>query len=147
MSLLRVRPYGNLFNLGRDFERLFADNVYPSERELLEKGFCSPKTDIYEDKDKYVFSLEVPGVKKENINIEFNENLLTVSGQKEIEKELKEENFYRIERGYGKFSRSFSVPRDVDVKGVEAHLQDGVLTLVMPKIEEQKAKSIEIKVK
>jgi HSP20 family protein len=106
-----------------------------------------PLTDIHETKDAYVFKVDLPGFKKEDINVEFTGDTLIMRGErKQEEEETKNENCHRLERSYGVFERSFTIPKNVDPKKIEAELKDGILQLSIPKVEEAKTKAIPITV-
>lgn len=107
----------------------------------------SPATDIYETKDEFVFKLEVPGMTKDDIQIEFNNETLMIKGERKEEKEVKEDDYHRIERRCGTFTRSFNLPKNIDEKKIDASIKDGVLELRLPKKEEAKIKAIPIKIK
>jgi HSP20 family protein len=107
----------------------------------------SPSCDIYETKNEIVVKAEIPGVKKEDIKLSLQENVLTLTGERKFEEETKKENYVRVERGYGSFMRSFTLPSYVDVKKIGAEFKDGLLEVKLPKSEETKPKEIEIKVK
>jgi HSP20 family protein len=105
-----------------------------------------PPVDIYEDKDGVVLKAELPGMKKEDIDVRVENNVLTMNGQRKREQEVKEDGYFRSERAYGSFSRSFSLPTTVDVKKINASYKEGVLTVQLPKLEEAKPKQIDVKV-
>jgi len=102
--------------------------------------------DIHEDSNNIYLKAELPGIKKEELNIAVEGDTLTIKGEKKHESEVKEEQFHVMERTYGSFSRSFSLPTNVDSSNVRADYKDGVLTLTLPKKEESKPKKIEVKV-
>jgi len=105
----------------------------------------APAFEVKENSDSYVFSVDVPGIKEQDLEITLTGDRLTVRGKRESEKEAKEDTYYTYERSYGSFVRSFTVPEGADVDHVRADLKDGVLTLVIPKRPEIKAKHIAIK--
>ncbi len=149
MSLIRyINPeLSNLSSIGnlRDhFGRLF-DIAFPT-RSAESFGDWTPSLDAHEDKDKYVVALEVPGLKKEDINVSVHDGVLTVSGERKNEKTVTEGTVHRRERFYGKFSRSVSMPTAVNAAKVSAVYKDGVLTVEVPKAEEAKPKTVEVKV-
>lgn len=109
-------------------------------------GDWSPALDAFEDKDKYTVSIEVPGLKKDDLNVTVHDGVLTISGERKTEKDVKEGTVHRTERYYGKFSRSVSLPAAVRADKVSAAYKDGVLTVEVPKAEEAKPKTIEVKV-
>jgi HSP20 family protein len=146
MSLIRyINPELNsLGNLRDHFGRLF-DIAFPT-RPAESLADWTPALDAHEDKDKYTVSVEVPGLKKEDINVSVHDGVLTVSGERKNEKTVKEGTVHRTERFYGKFSRSVSLPTAVRSDKVSAVYKDGILTVEIPKAEEAKPKTVEIKV-
>ena len=122
--------------------RLFGLTTRPAES----FGDWSPALDAFEDKDKYTVSIEVPGLKKDDLNVTVHDGVLTISGERKTEKDVKEGTVHRTERYYGKFSRSVSLPAAVRADKVSAAYKDGVLTVEVPKAEEAKPKTIEVKV-
>lgn len=148
MSIIKWRPYGDLLEVTKRVNRLFDDDYLDYfDRADPSVENWSPVTDIYETKDHYVFKIEVPGLSKDDIKIEFKENVLIIKGEKKEEKEVKKENYHRIESFRGVFSRSFTIPKDIDPKKIEAALQDGILELKVGKAEEKKTKVIPITIK
>jgi HSP20 family protein len=109
-------------------------------------GDWLPALDAYEDNDKYVVSLELPGLKKEDIAVTVQDGVLTVAGERKREQDIASGNVHRTERFYGKFTRSVSLPATAKADQVAASYRDGVLHVVLPKAEEAKPKSIEVKV-
>jgi HSP20 family protein len=140
MKLVRWEPFG------REFASLAnrLNQAFDMDRESF--GGWHPPVDIYEDKDGVVLKAELPGMKKEDIDVRVENNVLTMNGQRKREQEVKEDGYFRCERSYGSFSRSFSLPTTVDVKKINASYKDGVLTVSLPKLEEAKPKQIDVKV-
>ena len=122
--------------------RLFGLTTRPAES----FGDWSPALDAFEDKDKYTVCIEVPGLKKDDLNVTVHDGVLTISGERKTEKDVKEGTVHRTERYYGKFSRSVSLPSAIRADKVSAAYKDGVLTVEVPKAEEAKPKTIEVKV-
>lgn len=112
--------------------------------ELTTSGNFVPPVDIYEDENSISLRLEVPGMKQEDVDIRLENNTLTVRGERKFEKEEKEENFHRIERRYGSFARSFTLPNTVDSENVKADYKDGILWISLGKRAETKPKQIKI---
>jgi HSP20 family protein len=112
--------------------------------ELGTTGSFVPPVDIYEDENSLSLRLEIPGMKQEDLDIRLENHTLTVRGERKFEKEEKEENFHRIERRYGSFTRSFTLPNTVDTDNVNADYKDGVLTIMLTKRAETKPKQIKI---
>ncbi|HMV49960.1 MAG TPA: Hsp20/alpha crystallin family protein [Blastocatellia bacterium] len=142
------------FDPFRNFEdrmkRFFSEGFTPSNR-LVEENWSlaawSPTCDIYETDNEIVVKAELPEVKKEDVNVTIENNVLTLRGERKFSEETKRENYHRLERSYGEFSRSFTLPSFVDAGKVNAEFKDGMLRVTMPKREEAKPKPIEVKVK
>jgi HSP20 family protein len=137
-SLVRWQPFQDLNSLQRQMNRML-DNFFgrttslmPFEENLSDWEF-GPPVDIYEDDQRLTFKVEVPGIDEKDIKVEFENNVLTVHGERKLEKDMKEENFRRMERHYGAFSRSFTLPSTVDPEKIEADYNHGVLAIQMPK--------------
>ena len=145
MKLVRWEPFGSDFarmanRLNRAFDLRFQD----SDRESL--GIWNPPVDIFEDKDGVGLNAELPGMKKDDIELRVENNVLTLQGERKRENETNEEGYFRSERAYGTFSRSFSLPTSVDTSKIGAEYKDGVLSVSLPKAEEAKPKQIDVKV-
>jgi HSP20 family protein len=141
MSLIRWNPYRNLVSLPREINRFFNDfgvDVWNTDT------VWNPAVDITETEDGYEVKAEIPGIKKDEIKINFEDDVLTLSGERNHEKEAKNKNYHRIERRYGKFQRSFFLPKYVKADGIKANYKNGVLTVNIPKREEAKPKEIAI---
>lgn len=152
MSLIRYQSpelsgwtsFDRLASLRDEFNRLF-DFSLPSRDTGLFSGW-SPSLDVYDDKDSLVVTVELPGLKKEDIAISFHDGSLTVSGERKHEVEQKKSgSTFRSERYFGKFQRTVSLPARVDVGNVKAAYKDGILTVTLPKAEEAKPRQIEVK--
>jgi HSP20 family protein len=107
----------------------------------------TPAVDVAEHESEYIVKVELPGVAREDVKITMQENILTIRGEKKAEKEAHEPNFHRVERSYGSFQRSFTLPTHVKNDRIEASYRDGILTVTLPKAEDAKPKQIEVKVK
>jgi HSP20 family protein len=115
-----------------------------SEEEQLFTGTWAPPVDIYETKDRMVLKAELPGFDEKQIQLRFEDGVLSIEGERKFEKEHADENYHRVERSYGKFVRSFSIPATVDNERISASFHNGVLTVELPKREETKPKQIKI---
>jgi HSP20 family protein len=138
----------NVLSMQREINRMF-DDFFRSdtdEASLLESEW-KPAVDITEEENAYVAKVEIPGVEKEDVKITLQDNVLTIRGEKKAEKKTKDASMHRVERYYGSFQRSFSLPTSVRSDAVGAEYKDGILTVVMPKAEVTKPKQIEVKVK
>jgi HSP20 family protein len=127
--------------------RLFRESYSPEgpEEALTTTGFA-PLVDIYEDEHNITLKIEVPGIDEKDIDVRIENNTLTVHGERKIEKEEKEENFRRVERQYGSFTRSFTLPTTVDTEKVSAHYDKGILKISLAKKAEAKPKQIKVNV-
>jgi len=138
-----VHGYGKNKRLGllNDFLNSFDD----SESTTL--ADFKPAVNTREGKDAYHVDVDLPGVKKENIEVDVENNILTISGQREVKSEVREGDYYKVESSFGKFQRSFTLPEKVDLENIRAACEDGVLEVVIPKlqIEQKSIKKIEIK--
>ena len=150
-SLVRWQPFQELNSLQKQMNRMFdsffgrTTSLMPFEENLNDLEF-GPPVDIYEDDQKLTFKVEVPGIDEKDIKVEVENNVLTVHGERELEKDIKEENFRRMERHYGAFSRSFTLPSTVDPEKIEADYTHGVLAIQMPKRAEARPKEIKVNV-
>ena len=130
------------FKQFKELERSFYN--YPSNNESV-NGFV-PVVNTREGESAYHIDVDLPGVKKEDIKVDINKDVLTISGERKTKDEVKEEDYYKVETSFGKFTRSFTIPENVDVENIEARSDNGVLEVIIPKKEEQaNKKSIEIK--
>jgi HSP20 family protein len=138
----------DLLNMHRGIDRMF-DTLFSggSWDEKTASSMWSPAVDVEERDLDYVVRVELPGVAKEDVNITTRENILTIRGEKKQKKESKESGYHRVERLYGSFQRSFALPGNVKDEKIEATFTDGILEVLVPKAEEAKARSIEVKVK
>jgi HSP20 family protein len=127
--------------------RIFRESFRPeSSEEVLTTGNFAPPVDVYEDEHNITLKIEAPGIDEKDINVSIENNTLTVHGQRKFEKDEKEENFHRVERMYGNFTRSFALPNTVDTDQVSAHFDRGVLKIRLSKKAEAKPKQIKVNV-
>jgi HSP20 family protein len=147
MAIVRFEPFLNPVTTQNQFERLFREAFSPvlGESEASTRTWAPP-VDIYENGDNLVLKAELPGINPDDVEIRVEDNTLYLKGERKFEKEVKEQNYHRVERSYGTFTRTFSLPNSVDSDKVAASFKDGVLTLTMPKKEEAKPKTIKINV-
>jgi HSP20 family protein len=145
--LTRWDPFRELSALQNRMSRLFEEQQYGSGREeSLTAGAFVPPVDIYEDEHSIQLKLEVPGIDQKDLDVKVENNVLTVSGERKFEKEEKEENFRRVERRYGSFTRSFTLPNTVNPEDVSADYNDGVLKIRLGKRAEAKPKQIKVNI-
>ncbi len=152
MALVKWNPAKELLNMEREFNRMFNTlssrfGLREGEDEDFENAVWMPLTDIIEEDDKYILRMDLPGVDKKDVKISYANGELQISGERKQEKESKNATYHRIERAYGKYYRSFSLPEKILEDKIEAQFKDGSLTITIPKAEEAKPKEIEVKVK
>ncbi|MGA7313166.1 MAG: Hsp20/alpha crystallin family protein [Silvibacterium sp.] len=147
MTITRWDPYREVWTLQNRLSSLFQDyGRGHGENDSVSTAAFVPPVDVYENEHKIVLKLEVPGLKQEDLDIQIENNALTVKGERKFEKEEKEENFHRIERRYGSFFRSFKVPNTVNSEAVKASYDAGVLRIELEKRAEAKPKQIKVQV-
>jgi len=145
--LTRWEPVRELANLHERMNRLFNDSFSPvTSQESLSAGSFVPPVDVYEDEQGIRLKMEVPGIDEKDIDVRLENNLLTVRGERKLESETKEENYHRIERRYGSFTRSFTLPNTVNPEEVKASYAKGVLTIALGKRAEARPKQIKVNV-
>ncbi|HXG37856.1 MAG TPA: Hsp20/alpha crystallin family protein [Bacteroidota bacterium] len=156
MSLIRWNPTreltswaSDLWNMQREINRVF-DNFFRGgvqDDGSLGLSYWMPAVDIAEHDNEFVVKVELPGVSKDDVKVTLESNILTIRGEKKQDRETKNENYHRLERTYGSFQRSFTLPSSVRSDKIEAVYKDGILTITLPKAEEAKPKLIDVKVK
>src|SRR5580700_9542427 len=148
MTLItRYDPFREFISLQDRMNRLFRDpRGAEGQDESLTSPAFAPPVDVYEDDHNLTLKLEVPGIDEKDIDVRIENNTLTVHGERKFEKEEKEENFRRVERQYGSFTRSFSLPQTVDTEKVSATYDKGVLKITLPKKAEAKPKQIKVNI-
>ena len=142
--LTRWDPFRELGTLQDRMNRLFHDSFGEGREEALTTTAFAPPVDVYEDEHNVTLKIEVPGIDEKDINVSIENNTLTVHGERRFEKDEKEENFHRVERMYGSFTRSFTLPNTVDPEQVSAHYEKGVLKIRLAKKAEAKPKQITV---
>ena len=141
----RWEPFRDMLSLRADMDRLLG-SLFGGGHEDRE-GLWAPIVDIEEDNDSIIVKAEIPGMKKEDIKVSVQSNLLTITGERKHESETKNKTFHRVERSYGRFSRMITLPTDVDSDRVKANYKDGILSITLPKPEAVKPKHIEVEIK
>ena len=145
MSIARFDPFRDLMNLQQRINRLF-EEVFPrGERAEVVQAAWAPAVDIYEEPEAILIEADLPGLNKDDVSVNLENNVLTIQGERKLEREDKRENYRRIERAYGVFARSFTLPSNVDAAKIDAEFKDGVLRIRLPKKEEAKPRQIEVK--
>lgn len=144
MSMVKYDPFRELRNLQDEMTRLFVGAAPRGGREDLAGGSWIPSVDIFEDRDRLVLEADLPGMKREDFEISVENNVITLKGERKFEKKVEGDNYHRVERSYGSFTRSFTLPQTVTADGATAEFENGILRVSLPKREETKAKKIEI---
>jgi len=148
MAIVRWEPFRDLMTLQERMNRMFDESFgrLRATDDSVDSGVWSPAVDIYETDHDIVLKAELPEVKEKDIDIRLENNTLTLKGERKFEKETKEENYHRVERAYGAFSRSFTLPVTVDQDKINAEYKDGILKITMPKKEETKPKQVKVNI-
>lgn len=145
MNLVTYDPFREMRSLQDEVNRLFSSSFNRSGDNEMMRGSWSPSVDIYENKDQIVLEAELPGMRPEDVNISIENNVLTIHGERKFEKKDEKDNFHRVERSYGSFTRSFTLPPTVTSEAADAVFENGILRLTLAKREEAKPRRIEIK--
>jgi HSP20 family protein len=145
MNIVKYDPFRELRSLQDEMTRLFT-GVGPAAfgREDMVHGGWNPSVDIFEENDNLVLEAELPGMKRDDFELSIENNVITLKGERKFEKKSEGENYHRVERSYGSFTRSFTLPQTVTAEGAKAEFNDGVLRVTLPKREETKARRIEV---
>ncbi len=145
MAVVKWDPFRDLLSIQDRMNRLFEQTLSRSRAEEgITASTWAPAVDIYETPETIVLKAELPGLRREDIEIEVRENTLTLRGERRFAKDVQEENYLRIERAYGAFQRSFTLPTTISQEKIRAVFRDGVLELTLPKAEEAKPRKIAI---
>jgi len=148
MYVTKYNPAKEFEEFRRGFENLnsLLSNFTGTKEPSINSDFL-PSVNTREGENAYHIEIDLPGVKKEDISVDVKDNVITISGERKSREESEEKDYYRVESSYGKFERSFTLPENVDTENIHAESQDGVLEVVIPKMEkpEDKPKKIEIK--
>jgi HSP20 family protein len=144
--LTRWEPFREFTTLQDRMSRLFRDSFSEGREESLTTSTFAPPVDVYEDDHNVTLKIEVPGIDEKDIDVRIENNVLTVHGERKFEKEEKEENYRRVERQYGSFTRSFTLPNTVDAEKVSANYDKGILKVTLVKKAEAKPKQIKVNV-
>ncbi len=151
MAIVRWEPFRDLVSIqdrmNRIFDEAFRGVGHPgAEEDWALGGSWAPPVDIYEHEGNLVLKAELPGIDPKQVDVRVENNVLTLQGERKFESEVKREHYHRVERAYGTFTRSFTLPNVVDTANIKAEFKDGVLRVTMPKREEAKPKQISIAV-
>ena len=144
-----MQPVSPFAEMEQYFDNFFRNPFSMLAHPLMSQGMprmmeMSPSVDIFEDGDEVVVKAEIPGVKKEDLDVTITDNSLTISGEKKQEEKVEKKDFHRVERSYGSFSRSFRLPENVNGSKAKANFKDGLLEVRLPRTKEAKQKKIEI---
>ncbi len=142
MTLVRWDPFRELMNVQGRLNQILADTANTGRDDAY--GTWVPPVDIFERGEELVIRAELPGVNRDELEIQVEDGTLALSGERRREEQVEEQNAYRLERSYGKFSRSFRLPTTVDTSKISAQYKDGVLEIVLPKLEEAKPRKVKI---
>jgi HSP20 family protein len=146
-AMKRVDPFQELMGIQDRMNQLFRGNFAGYGDDTLTSGAWSPTVDIYETPEAIEMTFEIPGVNQKDIKVHFENNLLTVSGERKLEHEDRRDGYHRVERNYGNFHRSFTVPSTIDPNQINAVCENGLLRLRLAKRPETQPRAIEVKVK
>ena len=128
-----------------EMDRLFDDFFGMTPAQNAKNAVWSPAVDIREDENSFIIEAELPGMSKEDIHLEVEQNMLSIKGERKFERKDEQENYHFVERSYGSFYRSFTLPKNVNTEEISAEHKDGMLVITVPKAEEVKPKKVEIK--
>jgi HSP20 family protein len=148
MNLVKWDPFKELEDVSNRLNRIFGRSLARTEpnQEILAMADWTPSADISETDTAYLIKAEIPGVNKEDVKVTLQDGMLTIQGERKMEKEEKNKKFHRIERSYGSFVRSFRLPEDADESAVRAEFKDGMLNVTLIKSAKTKQKAIEVSV-
>lgn len=145
-TITRWEPFRGLSTLQEQMNRLFEDTLFRGRSNESALTTWAPAVDIYETENALVVKADLPDVNEKDLDIQVENNILTIRGERKFERDVKEDNYLRVERAYGSFSRSFSLGNTVNTEAIKAEYRDGVLTLTIPKREEAKPKQVKVSV-
>jgi HSP20 family protein len=147
MAIVRWDPFRDLISIQERMNKLFDETLSRSRgEEAAIASTWAPAVDIYETSEHIVMKAELPGLTRDDIDIQLQNNILTLRGERKFEKDVKQESYLRVERSYGPFQRTFSLPAEIQQDEIRATFSDGVLELVLPKAERARPKQIKIEV-
>ena len=144
MNVIRWDPYRDLTSLADRVNRAFGVPTTPTRDEEISLGSWIPPVDIVEEKDRITLTAELPGFQADQVEVQMEGGVLTLKGERKLEEEKEGRNYHRVERSYGQFVRSFTLPNNVDREAIQASFADGLLHIELPKREEAKPRQIKI---
>jgi HSP20 family protein len=145
-TMTRWEPFRGLSTLQEQLNRIFNDTLLRGQGEESALTTWAPAVDIYETPNELVVKADLPDLQEKDIDVRVENNLLTIHGERKFEKNISEDNYLRVERSYGAFSRSFSLPNSVIAEAIQAEYKNGVLTVKLPKREEAKPRQVKVHV-
>jgi HSP20 family protein len=145
-TITRWEPFRGVSGLQEQVNRLYEDKLFRGRAEDSALTTWAPAVDIYETENELVVKADLPDLDEKDLDVRIEDNTLTIRGERKLEKSVSEDNFLRVERAYGLFSRSFSLPNTVNANGIKAEYRNGVLNVHIPKREESKPKQIKVNV-
>jgi len=145
-SISRWEPFRGLNTLQEQVNRLFDEGLHRARTSQTDLATWSPAVDIYEAENELVVKADLPGLQEQDIDVRVENNTLTIRGERKFENEVSEENYLRVERAYGAFTRSFSLPNTINTEAIQAEYRNGTLTVRLPKREESKPKQIKVNI-
>lgn len=149
MSIVKWDPFKDLLSIQDRMNRLFEETILRTRttQEGFTSGTWTPAVDVYETNTNIVLKAELPGIEQKDIMLEVKDNILVIKGERRFERDVKEENYYQVERSYGTFQRTFPLPSNVDQDNVKAKFKEGVLEVVIPKISHEDRKVIKVEIR
>jgi HSP20 family protein len=147
MAMSRWDPFRDLMSIQSELNRLFG-RTYAGESGGSTAGLAGawvPPLDIYETDERFVVNVELPGIEPDSVDVSVEDSVLTIRGERSFYAEVDEESFHRVERRYGQFARSITLPQTANAEAIEASFDRGVLTITVPKVEQAKPKKIQVK--
>jgi HSP20 family protein len=144
-AITRWEPFRNLSTLQEQVNRLF-EGSFPAQGDKSALTTWAPAVDIYETENELVLKADLPDINEKDLDVRVENNMLTIHGERKFEQKVKEENYLRVERSYGSFSRSFSLPSTINTESIKAEYKNGTLTVELPKRAESKPKQVKINV-
>ena len=144
-SIIRWDPFRNISTLQDQVNRLF-ESSFQGKADNSELTVWAPAVDIYETENELVLKADLPDINEKDLDVRVENNMLTIRGERKFEEKVKEDNYLRVERSYGSFSRSFSLPTTVNTEAIKAQYTNGVLTVELPKRAESKPKQVKVNV-
>jgi HSP20 family protein len=144
MALIRWEPVAELNTIQNEMNRLF-NNLFDAPTAHSTSRRWIPAMDLVETADHYVLRADLPGLSDEDVNVQLEDNVLTISGERETEQHIEQQGYYRLERAFGAFSRSLTLPEGIDAESIHAHFNRGVLEITIPKPEQKKPRQVQIK--